>query len=43
MSWPAASWKIQRDAPGDGPRRTADTLRKDLAAAKRYKKRAHGA
>ena len=37
------SWRIQRDTPGYGPRRTADELRKDLAAAKRYKERAHGA
>jgi predicted dinucleotide-binding enzyme len=29
------SWRIQRDTPGYGPRRTADGLRKDLAAAKR--------
>ena len=29
------SWRIQRDTPGYGPRRTADELRKDLAAAKR--------
>ena len=29
-------WRIQRDTPGYGPRRTADKLRKDLAAAKRY-------
>jgi predicted dinucleotide-binding enzyme len=31
------SWRIQRDTPGYGPRRTAEELRKDLAAAKRYK------
>jgi predicted dinucleotide-binding enzyme len=37
------SWRIQRDTPGYGPRRTADELRKDLAAAKRFKERAHGA
>jgi 8-hydroxy-5-deazaflavin:NADPH oxidoreductase len=30
-------WRIQRDTPGYGPRRTAEELRKDLAAAKRYK------
>jgi predicted dinucleotide-binding enzyme len=30
------SWRIQRDTPGYGPRRTAEELRKDLAAAKRY-------
>jgi 8-hydroxy-5-deazaflavin:NADPH oxidoreductase len=29
-------WRIQRDTPGYGPRRTADELRKDLASAKRY-------
>jgi len=29
-------WRIQRDTPGYGPRRTAEALRKDLAAAKRY-------
>src|SRR5207247_731012 len=29
-------WRIQRDTPGYGPRRTAKDLRKDLAAAKRY-------
>ena len=29
------SWRIQRDTPGYGPRRTADELRKDLATAKR--------
>jgi 8-hydroxy-5-deazaflavin:NADPH oxidoreductase len=29
-------WRIQRDTPGYGPRRTADELRHDLAAAKRY-------
>ena len=29
------SWRIQRDTPGYGPRRTADELRNDLAAAKR--------
>jgi len=29
-------WRIQRDTPGYGPRRTADELRKDLTAAKRY-------
>jgi predicted dinucleotide-binding enzyme len=32
-------WRIQRDTPGYGPRRTADELRKDLLAAKRYKER----
>lgn len=30
------SWRIQRDTPGYGPRRTAEELRMDLAAAKRY-------
>ena len=29
------SWRIQRDTPGYGPRRTADELREDLAAATR--------
>jgi predicted dinucleotide-binding enzyme len=29
-------WRIQRDTPGYGPRRTAEELRTDLAAAKRY-------
>jgi len=29
-------WRIQRDTPGYGPRRTLEELRKDLAAAKRY-------
>jgi predicted dinucleotide-binding enzyme len=29
------SWRIQRDTPGYGPRRNADELRRDLAAAKR--------
>jgi len=28
-------WRIQRDTPGYGPRRTAEELRGDLAAAKR--------
>jgi predicted dinucleotide-binding enzyme len=31
------SWRIQRDTPGYGPRRTAGELRQDLAAAKRYR------
>src|SRR6188768_3579422 len=31
----AESWRIQRDTPGYGPRRTAEELRRDLAAAKR--------
>ncbi len=29
------SWRIQRDTPGYGPRRTAEGLRRDLAAARR--------
>ena len=29
-------WRIQRDTPGYAQRRTADELRQDLAAAKRY-------
>ena len=29
-------WRIQRDTPGYGPRRTAEELRKDLLEAKRY-------
>jgi predicted dinucleotide-binding enzyme len=29
------SWRIQRDTPGYGPRRTAEGLRRDLAAAVR--------
>lgn len=29
-------WRIQRDTPGYGPRRTKEELRRDLAAAKRY-------
>ena len=29
-------WRIQRDTPGYGPRRTAEELRTDLAAATRY-------
>jgi predicted dinucleotide-binding enzyme len=32
----AEGWRIQRDTPGYGPRRNADELRRDLAAAKRY-------
>jgi 8-hydroxy-5-deazaflavin:NADPH oxidoreductase len=31
------SWRIQRDTPGYGPRRTAAELRQDLAAARRYR------
>ncbi|MEI9952275.1 MAG: NADPH-dependent F420 reductase [Pseudomonadota bacterium] len=30
-------WRIQRDTPGYGPRRNAEQLKKDLAAAKRYR------
>jgi len=30
-------WRIQRDTPGYGPRRNAEELRPDLAAAKRYR------
>ena len=30
-------WRIQRDTPGYGPQRNAEELRKDLAAAKRYR------
>jgi predicted dinucleotide-binding enzyme len=29
-------WRIQRDTPGYGPRRTAEELRQDIAAARRY-------
>jgi predicted dinucleotide-binding enzyme len=29
------SWRIQRDTPGYGPRRTAEELRRDIAAAQR--------
>jgi 8-hydroxy-5-deazaflavin:NADPH oxidoreductase len=29
-------WRIQRDTPGYGPRRTAEELRNDLAVARRY-------
>jgi predicted dinucleotide-binding enzyme len=32
----AEGWRIQRDTPGYGPRRTAEELRGDLQAAKRY-------
>jgi predicted dinucleotide-binding enzyme len=31
----AEGWRYERDMPGYGPRRTADELRRDLAAAKR--------
>jgi len=30
-------WRIQRGTPGYGPRRTAEELKRDLAAAKRYR------
>ena len=30
-------WRIQRDTPGYGPRRNAEELRHDLAAARRYR------
>jgi len=30
-------WRIQRGTPGYGPRRDAEQLKKDLAAAKRYR------
>jgi predicted dinucleotide-binding enzyme len=30
-------WRIQRDTPGYGPRRNVDELKRDLAAAKRYR------
>lgn len=33
----AEGWRFQRDTPGYGPRRTAEELRRDLAAAKRYR------
>lgn len=33
----AEGWRIQRDTPGYGPRRTAAELKRDLAAAKRYR------
>jgi hypothetical protein len=36
-------WRIQRDTPGYGPRRNAEELRQDLAAAKRYRDMAGGA
>jgi predicted dinucleotide-binding enzyme len=35
-------WRIQRDTPGYGPRRTAEELRRDLAAAKRYREMRRG-
>jgi predicted dinucleotide-binding enzyme len=36
-------WRIQRDTPGYGPRRTAEELRRDLAAARRYSENSPGA
>jgi predicted dinucleotide-binding enzyme len=30
-------WRIQRDTPGYGPRRNVEELRRDLAAARRYR------
>jgi predicted dinucleotide-binding enzyme len=33
----AEGWRIQRDTPGYGPRRNAEQLESDLAAAKRYR------
>ena len=33
----AEGWRIQRDTPGYGPRRNAEELRRDLAAARRYR------
>jgi len=33
----AEGWRIQRDTPGYGPRRNADELKADLAAARRYR------
>jgi predicted dinucleotide-binding enzyme len=35
----AEGWRIQRDTPGYGPRRNAEELRRDLAAARRYRDR----
>jgi predicted dinucleotide-binding enzyme len=35
----AEGWRIQRATPGYGPRRNAEELRRDLAAAKRYRDR----
>jgi predicted dinucleotide-binding enzyme len=32
----AEGWRFQRDTPGYGPRRTAEELTRDLAAARRY-------
>jgi predicted dinucleotide-binding enzyme len=39
----AEGWRIQRDTPGYGPRRNAEELRRDLAAAKRYRDRGSNA
>jgi predicted dinucleotide-binding enzyme len=33
----AEGWRIQPDTPGFGPRRTAEELRRDLAAARRHR------
>lgn len=33
----AEGWRIQRDTPGYGPRRNAAELRRDVAAARRYR------
>jgi predicted dinucleotide-binding enzyme len=33
----AEGWRIQRDTPGYGPRRTASELERDLQAARRYR------
>ncbi len=35
-------WRIQRDTPGYGPRRTAEEMRRDLASAKRYAEMSKG-
>ena len=35
----AEGWRFQKDTPGYGPRRSADELRSDLAAAKRSRDR----
>ena len=34
-------WRIQRDTPGYGPRRTVEELRQDLATARRYAEMRH--
>jgi predicted dinucleotide-binding enzyme len=36
-------WRIQRDTPGYGPRRTSEELKRDLAQAKRYRDMQPGA